>query len=124
MNQHEELRKMFELPSMPRDVAESIGLEFDDFIEDVVLPIQSKIKPKKKLLVREQQGNFTPHRGRGIPFKKNDPSNPTFQRWRCLECDMRSNIGGVIRHQKTSGHKGKQQVFETLEKLGVIKNKD
>ena len=122
MNQHEELRKMFDLPSMNRDIAESIGLEFDDFIEDVTLPVRGKLttKPKKKLLVREQQGNYKPHRGRGIPFAKGDPNNPQKARWRCLECDMVSNIGGIMRHQKNHGHTGKQRVFETLEKLGVV----
>ena len=118
MEQHNELRKLFDLPSMPKEVADSIGLEFDDFIDDVSLPIRKASRPKK-LLKREQEGKLQPHKKRGIPFESGE-GNPAKQRWRCLECFMESNMGGIVNHQNVSGHKGKQRCLPTMEKLGVI----
>ena len=37
--------------------------------------------------------------------------NPQLARWRCLECDMESNITGILRHQKSKGHIGKQRIL-------------
>ena len=102
METPEELRAMFGLPSMSKDVADSIGLEFDEFIE-VELPVKQKRQYKS--------------RGRSFTSEEN---NPQKARWRCLGCDMESNITGILRHQKVSGHKGKQRVFAQLEKLGVV----
>ena len=111
-----ELRQLFGLPSMPKDVADSIGLEFDEFIEDVALPIRPK---RNKLLKRERMGKTDPYKSRGISFTSED-SNPNKQRWKCLQCGLESNPSGISKHQRVQGHKGKQRVFAELEKLGIV----
>lgn len=100
MDNEKELRAMFSLPAMNKQVADSIGLEFDEFI-DVELPVKRQYKP------------------RGIAFSR-EADNPQKARWKCLGCDMESNITGILRHQKASGHVGKQQVFRELERLGIV----
>ena len=105
MEQHNELREMFGLPRMPKEVADSIGLEFDDFIDDVALPMRPR--RTKQLLKREKMGKMEPHKPRGISFTSEN--NPQQERWICLQCDMESNITGILRHHRTSGHIGKQR---------------
>tara|TARA_B100000131_G_scaffold313663_1_gene349336 strand:- start:635 stop:859 length:225 start_codon:yes stop_codon:yes gene_type:complete len=46
-------------------------------------------------------------KARGRSFTSED--NPQHQRWVCIACGMESNIGGIIRHHKKSGHIGKQR---------------
>ena len=47
------------------------------------------------------------YKARGKSFTSED--NPQKVRWKCAMCDMESNIGGIIRHHKKSGHIGKQR---------------
>ena len=100
MDNEKELRAMFGLPEMSSKVADSIGLEFDEFI-DVELPVKRQYKPRGRAFSRESD-------------------NPQKARWKCLQCDMESSISGIIKHHKYSGHVGKQRIFPELEKLGII----
>lgn len=38
-------------------------------------------------------------------------NNPQQERWVCLQCEMESNITGILRHQRTKGHIGKQRLL-------------
>ena len=101
MDNDKELRQIFNLPSMPKDIADSMGLDIEEYL-DVELPSKKKYKP------------------RGIAFSR-EADNPQKARWTCLECGMVSSISGIVKHQKNRpDHKGKQQVFATLESLGII----
>ena len=104
MDQDTELREMFAIahPNVYASVSDNNDVDLDGIL-GVELP-----KKKKK--------NMKP---RGRPFTS-EGNNPQKSRWRCLECDMESNLTGILRHQRISGHKGKQQVFATLESLGVV----
>tara|TARA_B100000287_G_scaffold131629_1_gene123733 strand:- start:845 stop:1042 length:198 start_codon:yes stop_codon:yes gene_type:complete len=51
--------------------------------------------------------DFSKKKPRGRSFTSED--NPQFERWVCLQCGMESNIGGILRHHKKSGHIGKQR---------------
>ena len=53
---------------------------------------------------------FEKKKPRGRAFSR-EQDNPAFIRWRCLECNMESNIGGIANHQKKSGHIGKQRIL-------------
>jgi len=44
---------------------------------------------------------------RGQMFSTED--NPQKIRWRCVECHMESNVSGIIKHQKSTSHVGKQR---------------
>ena len=88
-----ELRQMFGLPTMKKELAESIGLQFDEFIVDVVLPVSVKKK----------------YKARGKSWTSEE--NPQKSRWRCLDCGMESNITGIVRHHRAKGHIGKQRVL-------------
>ena len=54
-----------------------------------------------------------------VEFEKKKPrgrawtseNNGNNIRWKCLECGMESNIGGIGNHQKKSGHIGKQRIL-------------
>ena len=111
-----ELRQIFGLPSMPKEVAESIGLEFDEFIEDVALPVRPK---SRTMLKREMMGKDTPYKARGKSFACEE-NNPANQRWKCLQCGLESNPSGISKHQRVQGHTGKQRVFAQLESLGIV----
>ena len=112
MESHDEIREMFSLPRMPRELGDDIGLkEFEDYLS-VELPVKGKLK-------REQLGKHTPYKPRGISFTS-EADNPNYQKWKCLECGKISSAPGLGYHQNKSGHKGKQRVFETLESLGVV----
>ena len=99
MDNEKELRAMFGLPEMKRQVADNIGLEIDEFI-DVELPVKRKYKPRGKSWTSED--------------------NPQYSRWKCLECGMITNASCLSRHQRVQSHKGKQRVFPELEKLGIV----
>ena len=61
-------------------------------IEDVLeVDLPSKMAPRGKSFTSEH--------------------NPQTARWRCLRCDMESNLTGILRHQKKSGHIGKQRLL-------------
>ena len=53
--------------------------------------------------------DFDKKKPRGRSWTSED--NPQKHRWRCLECDMESNITGILRHQKSKGHIGKQRLL-------------
>ena len=102
MDQDTELRQMFGIahPGVYASISDNNDIDLEGIL-DVELPKKKKMK------------------SRGRPFTSEE-NNPQKARWKCLECDMESNLTGVMRHQRVSGHVGKQQVFTTLEKLGVI----
>ena len=51
---------------------------------------------------------------RGISFTSEN--NPQQLRWVCLACGMESNLNGILRHHKHSGHIGKQRLFENQDR--------
>ena len=36
-------------------------------------------------------------------------NNPQHARWRCVECHLESSVSGILKHQRFSGHVGKQR---------------
>ena len=46
---------------------------------------------------------------RGRPFTREN--NPQSVRWKCLDCNLESNLTGIIRHQNAKGHIGKQRLL-------------
>ena len=104
MDQDTELRQIFGIAHP--DVFASIAKNNDVDIEGI-LGVELPVKQKRQ------------YKSRGRPFTSEE-NNPQKARWKCLECDMESNLTGVMRHQRVSGHVGKQQVFTTLESLGII----
>ena len=51
--------------------------------------------------------NFDKMKPRGRSFTSE--SNPQHVRWLCVECHMESSISGILKHQRFSGHVGKQR---------------
>ena len=102
MDNEKELRRMFDLPITNPDVYASIKSDNDslDGILGVDLP-SKEYKPRGKAFAEGY-------------------ANPTYEKWRCVQCDLRSNYSGVVRHQKSKGHVGKQRVFPEMEKLGIV----
>ncbi len=50
---------------------------------------------------------FEKKKARGRAFTSEN--NPQQERWVCATCRMESNLNGVLRHHKQSGHIGKQR---------------
>jgi len=61
--------------------------------------------------------SFTKKKPRGRSFTSE--GNPQSYRWKCAMCDMESNVGGILRHHKKSGHIGKQRIFDESTRQGL-----
>ena len=78
MDQDTELRQMFGIahPGVYASISDNNDIDLEGIL-DVELPKKKKMK------------------SRGRPFTSEE-NNPQKARWKCLECDMESNLTGVM----------------------------